>query len=152
MEKSKKRGVSDSVKRPRTRGSAIVELTLLAPWILFLFVGIVDCGFYFVTLISVENAARVGAEYTSKSSSKAADLTGACSAIRSDLAALPGVSGLSNCNSLPLVVTATSLTGADSSPASEVTVQYQTNQLIPIPGLLTGRLTVRRVVQMRVKP
>lgn len=136
----------------RKRGSAVIELSLLAPWILFLFVGILDCGFYFFTLISVENAARIGAEYTSKSILKANDTSGACTAVRLELSALPGVNGLANCNSLPLIVTANSVAGVDSKPATEVSVQYQGQQLIPIPGLLMGRMTVTRITQMRVKP
>lgn len=139
--------VERSVTAKKRRGSALIEISLLLPWFLFLFVGIVDCGFYYVSLISVENAARVGAEYTSKNAS--AD---PCSVILADLAMLPGVPGLSNCNSLPLVVTSNTVTGPDGRSATEVSVQYQTKQLIPIPGLLTGKLTFTRDVKMRIKP
>jgi hypothetical protein len=48
------------------------------------------------------------------------------------------------------VVTATSVTGVDGNPASNVSVAYTTNQLIPVPGL-TGKTTVTRIVQMRIK-
>jgi len=60
-------------QRRRENGSALIEITLLCPWFLFLFVGVVDLGFYTYSLIGVENAARVAAEYTSKSTSVAAD-------------------------------------------------------------------------------
>ena len=74
--------------RPRQRGSALVEISLLAPWILFLFVGMFDMGMYTYSMIGVENAVRVAAG----------------------------------------------------------------NQLIPIPGLLMGKLNITRTLQVRVKP
>jgi Flp pilus assembly protein TadG len=137
--------------RRRDRGSALIELTLLAPWVLFLFVGILDMGFYSYALISVENATRVAAEYTSQTTSTATDLDTACTMVRKELVNLPNVTNLSSCNATPLTVTATSVTGPDSSNAASVSVTYQGVSLIPIPGLLMGRLNVTRSVQMRIK-
>jgi len=137
--------------RKRKNGSALIELTLLAPWVLFLFVGIVDMGFYSYALISVENAARIGAEYTSASSTVAADSTDACTKVLAELTNLPNLSGVSTCGASPLTVTASSVTGTDGSPATSVSVTYSGVGLIPIPGLLVGRLNVTRIVQMRVK-
>src|SRR5260370_42014118 len=73
-------------RRRRKRGSALVELTLISPWLLFLFVGTVDMGFFTYSLITVENAARIAAEYTSKSSTVAADQSTACTKVRAELA------------------------------------------------------------------
>jgi Flp pilus assembly protein TadG len=145
--------MSRNLKRLRRneKGSALIELSLLAPWILFLFVGIVDMGFYSYALISVENAARVAAEYTSQTSSAAADKATACTMVRAELASLPNVANLSNCDATPLIVTADSVTGPDNSTATSVSVTYQGVGLIPIPGLLIGRLNVTRNVQMRVR-
>jgi Flp pilus assembly protein TadG len=137
--------------RSREKGSALIELSLLAPWILFLFVGVVDMGFYTYALISVENATRVAAEYTSQSSGVVADQTTACAMVRAELVSLPNVTSLSSCGANPLTVTATSITGVDGSPATSVSVTYQGVSLIPIPGLLMGRLNVTRNVQMRVR-
>jgi hypothetical protein len=39
-------------------GSSIVEVALLSPWIFFLFVGILDFGFYAYAAICTQNAAR----------------------------------------------------------------------------------------------
>src|SRR5437016_1297390 len=136
----------------RRKGNALIELTLLSPWVLFLFVGIVDMGFYCYSLIAVENAARVAAEYTSTSASVAASQSGACTKVLAELSSLPNVSGLSTCGATPLTVTATSVTGIDGGAATSVSVTYQGVQLIPIPGLLMGRLNVTRIVQMRVQP
>jgi Flp pilus assembly protein TadG len=46
----------------RRAGNSIVEFSLMAPWILFLFAGAFDWGFYAYALISVQNAARVAAQ------------------------------------------------------------------------------------------
>lgn len=132
------------------RGHAILEAALMAPWILFLFTGAVDMGFYEYSLISTENAARVAAMYTSSSGGTAADSAGACQAALSEMSSLPNLSGVTSCSAYPVIVTATAVTGVDGNLASNVSVTYQTNQMIPIPQLM-GRLTVTRIAQMRVK-
>ena len=60
------------------------------------------------------------------------------------------VRGLSSCDSLPVIVTATSVTGVDGGAATSVSVTYRTDQLFPLPGL-TGRLAVTRTAQMRIR-
>jgi Flp pilus assembly protein TadG len=139
-------------RKRRKRGSALVELTLICPWFLFLFVGTVDMGFYTYSLITVENAARIAAEYTSQNSTQAADQATACTMVRAELAALPGVSGVADCGNSTLTVTAASVAGPDTKPATSVSVTYRGLNMIPIPGLLMGRFTFTRNVQMRVNP
>ncbi len=139
-------------RKRRKRGSALVELTLICPWFLFLFVGTVDMGFFTYSLITVENAARIAAEYTSQSDAQKADQSTACTMVRAELAALPGVSGVADCSNSTLTVTAAGVNGPDSKPATSVSVTYRGLNMIPIPGLLMGRLTFTRNVQMRVKP
>jgi Flp pilus assembly protein TadG len=140
---------------PRRRGSAVIEISLLAPWILFLFVGAFDMGFYTYCMVGVENAARVAAEYTSQSSTVAADSSGACTRVLAEMTGMPNVGTQANCNSgggNTVVVTASSVSGPDSKPATQVDVTYTGNRLIPIPGLLMGQLNITRSIQMRVKP
>ena len=48
-------------RRKGSRGSSVVEVALMAPWIFFLFVGVFDCGFYAFALIGTQNAARQAA-------------------------------------------------------------------------------------------
>ena len=108
-------------------------------------------GFFNYSLIAVENAARIGAEYTSSSTTTAADQAGACTKILADLAMLPNLSGVSSCSADPITVTATSKTGTDGSPASEVSITYKGMQMIPIPGFLMGQMSFVRTVQMRLK-
>lgn len=139
----------------RSRGSALIEVSLMAPWILFLFVGIFDMGFYTYAMISVENAARVAAEYTSGSQTAASDQSGACTRAKNELSMMLNSGSFpSGCGALPLKVTATySATGGpDGNPATTVSVAYRSNQMIPIPGLLMGQLNITRTVVMRVKP
>src|ERR1041385_2115914 len=42
----------------KTRGAAMMELALLSPWIIFLFIGAFDWGFYAYSLITLETATR----------------------------------------------------------------------------------------------
>jgi len=139
----------------RQRGSALIEVSLLAPWILFLFIGAFDMGFYTYSMVGVENAVRVAAEYTSQSATVAADSSGACTRVLAEMTGMPNVGTQSNCNSgggNTVVVTASSVSGPDTLPATQVSVTYTGNRLIPIPGLLIGQLNITRTIQMRVKP
>jgi len=133
-------------------GSSIIEFTLMLPWLLFLFAGAFDWGFYNYALISVQNAARVAAQYTSTNTNTATDATTACSYVLSELKGEPNIgTTVTSCSSLPLLVTATSISGPDSAPAAQVRVTYRTAQLVPIPGLLTGQFTFVRNVVMRIR-
>jgi Flp pilus assembly protein TadG len=127
-----------------------MEVALLSPWIFFLFAGAFDLGFYSYALIATQNAARVAVEYTSRSSTTAADSSGACQYALDEMKAMRNVRNLTNCNSTPLIVTASAVTGVDGSPASSVSVTYQSDRFIPIPGLM-GQLNVTRTVQMMLK-
>jgi Flp pilus assembly protein TadG len=128
-----------------------MEAALLMPWLIFLFIGAYDMGFYCYDLINVENAARVAAEYTATSSATAGDTSTACTLVLRELSDVPNLSGLSGCGSLPLTVNATPVDATDGSAASQVSVQYQSSLFIPIPGLLTSRLTITRVATMRLR-
>ena len=135
----------------RDRGHAVVEISLLAPWILFLFVGTLDLGFYSYALICTQKAARVAVTHTSSRSATAADSAIACQSALKEMRMMANVRGLSACNSYPLIVTASAVTGVDSARASEVAVTYRSDQLIPMPGLIVGRMTVTRRAQMRIQ-
>jgi Flp pilus assembly protein TadG len=149
------------VAKTRERGSAVVEVSLLAPWILFLFVGMFDMGMYTYSMMGVENAARVAAEYTSQNINVAADGTGACTRALAEMTMLPNVGAQANCNSggsNTVVVSAqavdstTTPASVDGKSATLVQVTYTGNRLIPIPGLMMGQLNITRWVEVRVKP
>ena len=138
-------------RRRGQRGNAIIEVSLLAPWMWFLMVGVLDMGFYAYAAITTENAARVAAQYSAAGSATAGDNAGACAYALQEALSLPGITGGMNCQALPFVVTATPVAGPDGTPASRASVTYQTIPMIPIPGLLEGRLTLTRAAEMKVK-
>jgi Flp pilus assembly protein TadG len=137
--------------KQRRRGGSVLEMTLIMPWFVFLFVGAFDWGFYAHALISTESAARVAVLYTSASSATASDQATACTLALQELSVAANVPASGTCSSLPVIVTATAVTGADNQPASEVSVTYQTLSLIPIPGLLTSQTTFYRKTQLRLR-
>jgi Flp pilus assembly protein TadG len=145
------------IGRKGRRGGSALEAAFFLPWYIFLFVGAFDWGFYAHALISVENAARTAALYTSADPSNLARITGtdggACKFVLEELRTETNIgSGVTSCASLPVIVTATkkAASGADGTDAAEVSVTYQTATLIPITGLLQGRATIQRVVQMKL--
>jgi Flp pilus assembly protein TadG len=134
-------------------------MAFLLPWYVFLFVGAFDWGYYAHALISTESAARVAASYAATSQTTAADTTGVCTFALQELSITPNVSGVTTCSGSSPVRVTTALIGpgqantasADSQLAAQVTVQYTTLQLIPIPGVLPNQATFYRVVQMRLR-
>lgn len=141
---------TDGGKTKRRAGSALVEVTLLAPWVFFLFIGVLDFGFYAYSIISTQNAARAAALYTSSNSFSAGSQAMACQYVKGEMVALPNVDPASACLSGNLIVAAQSVTGPDGSPATRIIVTYQTIPMIPIPGL-AGQMTITRIAEMRVK-
>jgi Flp pilus assembly protein TadG len=137
-------------KDNKRRGCAALEVTLMLPWILTLFIGTVDFGFYGYAIINIQNAARVAVLQTSASSTTAASTSTACTAALAEMGSLANLNGVSTCTALPLIVTASAITGVDGRPASRVAVTYRTPQLIPFPTM-TGRLTLTRTAQFKVR-
>jgi Flp pilus assembly protein TadG len=146
--------VSETYKRisPRTRqrGHAVVEVSLMAPWIFFLFMGVLDFGFYAYSAISVENAARVAAIYTSSGGSgTVTDSTGACYYVLQELQRANNIgTGVTTCagGTSPVTVTAAAAT-VNGTAGAQVTVTYKSPNMIPIPGL-TGSYTLTRIVTL----
>ncbi len=146
--------------RRSQRGNAIIEFSLMVPWIFFLFVGALDFGFYAYALISVQNAARaatlqlaaVQANYDQALADPTPlELAVACPAVRGELLKMPNFSDLpADCSARPLDVTVSAFTGPGATPGIRVTVGYDTVPLIPIPGLLTGQLRITRSAGMSV--
>ena len=150
-------------KRPnrRRRGNALVEFSLMMPWLVFLFTGTFDFGFYSYSLISVENAARAAALHASANTTTAADQSGACAIAIQELNGLPniGSSFSSSCNAAPIQVSVSycdgttpctgSSTSADGQPAAFVTITYQLPPLFHLP--VTGLQSITRTVEMRLR-
>jgi Flp pilus assembly protein TadG len=140
----------------RRSGNSIIELTFMMPWLLFLFVGVFDTGFYCYALIATQNAARAVAIHNSISKTAATDpdLSGCQIAFFELKTAAYGRSMATDCSSSPLQVVSTYETSGtpDGNPAAKVVVTYQTAVLIPIPGLLQGQTKITRTAWMRVNP
>jgi Flp pilus assembly protein TadG len=149
------------VRRRNQRGNAVVEVALMAPWIFFLFLGVFDVGFYCYAAICTQNAARAVALSQAQTST-----FDKCTVALWELRTLPNsppVNG-GTCDALPVMVTLTTLNGSacpDAGLGSATTyagttfcvqsaVTYQTIPLLPIPGVLTGRMALTRTSMMRI--
>ena len=129
----------------------MLEMALLAPAFFFLFIGVLDWGFYAYSLISMQAAIRTAVLYTSTDTGKSADSSGACQLVWKELQNLPNIGTSANDCSINPLVTAVKVTGPDSAWSSQVTVTYQTVSLIPIPGLLAKQFTIVRSGKMRLR-
>ncbi len=130
----------------------MVEAAFVLPFLIFLFVGAYDWGFFSYALIVTQDAARGAALYTSTSATTSTDSAGACNYVLANFSAVPNIgTTVTSCAATPLIVTASQITGPDGKAAASVTVTYTCMQMIPIPGLLEGRPTISRTVQMKVR-
>src|SRR5579871_2253576 len=98
----------------KPRGQAVVEMTLLIPWVVFSFVAAFDFGIFAYSLISTQNAARTAAMYAAQSLSVAQSgsiVSQVCPYVLDELRDAPGVgAGMSACTSSPVTVAVTAHT------------------------------------------
>jgi hypothetical protein len=129
-----------------------MELALLSPWVIFLFVGALDWGFYAYSMVSIETAARSAASaIASQSDVKAISSSAACTTVLAELSTLTNIgTTVTSCGAAPLIVSATQVASVDGNPAVQVSLTYTTPNMIPIPGLLAKQFTITRTVTMRV--
>jgi hypothetical protein len=127
----------------------MMELAFLSPWIIFLFVGLFDWGFYAYSLITLENAARSAASWNANHN-EPANAANACTIVTSEMQSLINMGGVTTCTGNPVSVSAAQVTGPDNDPAAQVAVTYTTPRLIPIPGILASRFTITRAVTMKL--
>ena len=120
-------------------GAAAVELALLLPVLLFLFVAIIDFGRVFYYSQTVENAARAGALYLSDD-----DAVATSPYVNVTAASLADASNL---NPQPTVVSSNG-TDAAGNPYVRVTVSWSFHLIINYPGI-PGTVSLARTVQMR---
>ena len=146
------------------RGHAVIEVALMAPWIFMIFMGVFDFGFYAYSMISVTNAARAAALYTSSGGTAPGVATVAqfaCFYVVEELRMMPNVGSSTTCSCAagsctagPITVQTPAYTGPAMSPgsdtgaAAQVSVTYTSPQLFPFPGM-TGLLTLTRTAWMK---
>jgi Flp pilus assembly protein TadG len=156
MRNEEQRMNKETAKR-RVRGQAMVEVALMAPWILFLFIGVLSFGFFSYAAICTQNAARSAA--LANAATGRTDNAGACRIAINEMNSLPNTRSISSCNvgvcpsitgsvtdSQPLAVTSCAVAGPDGLPAVRVILTYRTLQMIPIPGVLAGKFDITRAV------
>jgi Flp pilus assembly protein TadG len=126
--------------QPR-RGAAVVELALVLPLLIFLFLVVVDyCRIYYFSQI-VENCARNGALY-------AGDPYSAQHQVYADVTA----AAKADAGSYASDVTVTTAYSTDTSGSQvSVTVTYPFSTLTSYPGI-PKNVTLTRTVQTRVAP
>lgn len=140
------------------RGTAAVEVALLLPWIVMSFMAVLDFGFSAYALIATQNAARIAATWGSASLTNASALTASPSPACGTYA-LPAFKYAPT----PVTACGSSLsatpdsdymgatgTGAGRIPYVKVAVGYTVN-LIAIPGIMPGSITINRTVYMPVR-
>ena len=152
---------SSSRSRTRQRGNSIIEFCLVLPWLILLFTGVFDFGFYCYAFISVKNAARVAVLHAAANTSTAADQSGACQLVTQEMSSLPNIGSAfsTTCSGSPLTVTVSYCAGssacgsatssADSGPAALVTVAYQMPVLFRMP--IKGISIVTQSAEMRLR-
>jgi len=133
----------------KTRGAAMMELAFLSPWIIFLFVGLFDWGFYAYSLITLENATRSAASWNANHN-QPTNVTDACTIATSEMQSLVNMGGVTTCTGSPVSVSAAQVVGPDNDPAAMVAITYTTPRLIPIPGILRNQYTITRTVTMKL--
>jgi Flp pilus assembly protein TadG len=140
--------------RKMRAGSSVVEFAFLVPWFIFLFVGVLDMGYYNYALITAQSAARTAALYTSTSASAASSTQTdrACTNVYDQLTSNINLSGATTCTGTsPISLTTSVAAGPDGNQASTVTVQFTSATLIPIPGLLPANIPIIRTAQMLIQ-
>jgi Flp pilus assembly protein TadG len=134
------------------KGNSLIEFTFLVPWFVFLFVGSFDLGMYSYALVAVQDGVRAAAVNASQNATTAADGGTAGGFVLDSIKDLPNIgSAVSGTSSAPIVVTATLGTGPDGGNMTTITATYTSPQLIPIPGLIPGQLTIVKTAKMRVR-
>lgn len=157
----------------------MVEMALMLPWLVFLFVGILDIGFYSYAAICTQNAARTVALQLSQikpGTDTLADLNAAaCQPALGELNGLPNMARITSCAaqgaasaSDPVAVwvlqlsctsspecadcnsTVCALTAPPPPQSIQAWVTYLGPQMVPIPGVLTGKLALTRSAEIRV--
>ena len=143
-------------RSPRKSGQALIEVTLLIPWMVLAFVAAFNFGIFAYALVSTQNAARSAAMYASQSLTVAQSgsiVAQVCPYALGELGDAPGVgTGVTTCTGTPVTVTVTPRTpGAGNMNTVRVSVTYNTMQLIPLPGLMAGSLSITRTVEMPIR-
>lgn len=133
------------VRGRHVRGQSLIELALVVPVLIVVLLGIAEFSRLWYAYITVDNAARVGAQYGAQSREAARDVAGIEAAVREEIATLFDVTP-----SNPSVYV---LNGTDPYGYAfvSVTVTYFFHPLLPVPGIPSS-LNLTKTSIMRVRP
>lgn len=153
------------------QGSAIVEMTLMMPWLFLLFICVLDFGFYAYAAICTQNAARFVAMYAAQQGA-AVGPGQACQIAMGEMGWLPNLqvtvqtpnpcSGGPVSDPSPLAVSVRVLDATSTNPAcadcalnsnatsAQATVTYRSIPLFAIPGVMMGRMNLTRIAEARI--
>jgi len=129
------------VPRRERRGAAIVELAILVPLLVFLFVIGTDFARSFYYSLTVANGARNGALYGATDPDHAADSAGIRAAALTDLGDLTPTPN----------VDSTTLSDASGNQYVKVTVTYTFSTITNYPGIPSS-FSITQICQMRIQP
>lgn len=140
-------------RKRRESGHAIVEASLMVPWLFFLFFGTLDFGIYAYAAICTQNAARAAA-IAASSYGSAPDAATTCNIVLDEMRQLPNMRTVTACSgalsqSQPVIVTSSLTAGPDGANAVQVSVQYLSVAVIPIPGLISSQMSLTRTAIVR---
>jgi Flp pilus assembly protein TadG len=134
-------------------GQSLVEMAVLAPFLILLAVGIIDIGRYTFVAVAVVNSARAGAEYGSQNLSTALDYTGMQTAAQNDADSIPvTVSATSACvcsDGSSSTCVSTDCAASHRLTYVSVTSSATINALINYPGIKQP-VFVQRTMKMQV--
>ncbi len=137
------------------RGSALVELALLAPILIVLVIGVAEYGRFAYMSIEIANAARAGVQYGAQNHITASDTTGMQNAATTDGADVPGISAVAvhSCKCADGTNSTCLATDCSTSQIVEFVQVNTTAALSPMfnyPGV-SNTLTVKGQAIMRVE-
>ena len=136
----------------RTAGSALVEFALVSPVLLLLLAGVLDYGRALRHATAVANAARVGAQYSSRTPANSMDTAGIRAAAVSSAPDLGGLTVTSTRSCQCSGGSAVSCTGSCGGSKMQIYVQVSVTGNVaaifnysglPYPGNVAARATMR---------
>lgn len=142
-----------AICRGHSAGQAVLELALILPILLVLFLGIIDFGRGIYLYNTVSNAAREGArvgivnQSAAAAAARAAEEGTGLALSPAPVACLSGVSGV--CVSFPSRVDTTSPT--HSTTDAVVSVWYRYTPITPIIGNIIGSIMLTSTTQLPIE-
>jgi len=143
--------IRHSERRKNRAGQSVVEVALMAPWIFFLFVGVIDLGFWCYSLVSFENGTRAAGLYASTHPLPPSTTQNEVLGLQTQLqkvacAEMTYVINIpANCANVTVSIPVTTIYGGNTPDHVSFLVTAPVVPMIPLPGLLQAGNVSRRV-------